>query len=220
MKFLQHWQQIECEIEFALYEGKVRESRARYEVELTAARRTLVRYLQIIRTSAVWLKARVLLACADAGDEVEVRQYADYLEVYYKGQLVEQLERARGEQKARVDYRHIIWSLVRKPGAFARYRFKEHLFPTQVFRLAYEALSRWHGGRADVEYVRILHLAANTLEARVERALSRLLEDGGPFDYAAVRVLAAPAPPQIPQLPSLSAPDLKVYDGLLQVVGR
>ena len=153
------------------------------------------------------------------GHEVEVRQYADYLEVYYKGQLVEQLERARGEQKARIDYRHIIWSLVRKPGAFARYRFKEHLFPTQVFRLAYEALSRWHGGRADVEYVRILHLAANTLEARVERALYRLLEDGGPFDYAAVRELAAPAPPQIPQLSSLSAPDLKVYDGLLQAVG-
>ncbi len=48
--------------------------------------------------------------------------YADYLEVYYKGQMVERLERVRGEQKARIDYRHIIWSLVRKPGAFARYR--------------------------------------------------------------------------------------------------
>ena len=86
---------------------------------------------------------------------------------------------------------------MRKPGAFARYRFKEHLFPTQVFRLAYDALSRWDG----------------------ERALSRLLEDDGPFDYAAVRELAAPALPQIPQLSSLSAPDLKVFDGLLQAVG-
>ena len=153
------------------------------------------------------------------GHEVEVRQYADYLELYYKGQMVERLERVRGEQKARIDYRHIIWSLVRKPGAFARYRFREHLFPTQVFRQAYDALSRWHGGRADVEYVRILHLAASTLEARVEQALSQLLLTGRSFDYAAVQELAAPTPPQIPQLPSLSAPDLKVYDALLQGVG-
>lgn len=153
------------------------------------------------------------------GHEVEVRQYADYLEVYYKGQMVERLERVRGEQKARIDYRHIIWSLVRKPGAFARYRFREQLFPTLVFGQAYDALSRWHGGRADVEYVRILHLAAGTLEARVERALAQLLSTGRSFDYAAVQELAAPAPPQIPQLPLLSAPDLKVYDALLQGVG-
>ena len=84
---------------------------------------------------------------------------------------------------------------------------------------AYDALGRWHGGRTDVEYVRILHLAASTLEARVERALSQLLLTGRSFDYAAVQELAAPTPPQIPQLPSLSAPDLKVYDALLQGVG-
>ena len=69
-----------------------------------------------------------------------------------------------------------------------------------------------------MEYVRILHLAASTLEARVERALSRLLLAGESFDYAAVQELAAPTPPQIPQLRSLSAPDLKVYDALLQGV--
>ena len=96
------------------------------------------------------------------GHEVKVHQYADYLEVYYKDHMVERLERVRGEHKSRIDYRHIIWSLVRKPGAFARYRFREHLFPTPVFRQAYDALGRWHGGRTDVEYVRILHLAAST----------------------------------------------------------
>ena len=85
------------------------------------------------------------------GHEVKVHQYADYLEVYYKDHMVERLERVRGEHKSRIDYRHIIWSLVRKPGAFARYRFREHLFPTPVFRQAYDALGRWHGGRTDVE---------------------------------------------------------------------
>ena len=69
-----------------------------------------------------------------------VRLYADWVEVYYKDTLVERMERVRGEREAHVDYRHIIGSLVRKPGAFARYRFREQLFPTMTFRLAYDTL--------------------------------------------------------------------------------
>jgi hypothetical protein len=149
------------------------------------------------------------------GMEVEVRQYADYLEVYYKGQLVEEMERLHGANDANIDYRHIVHSLVRKPGAFARYRFREHLFPTQNFRLAYEALCRWRGERADVEYVRILYLAATTMESEVDRALLLLLKSGVVFDYLKVRDLAAPLTPQVPKLLSLGVPDLKVYDALL-----
>ena len=89
------------------------------------------------------------------GKEVQIRLYAEHLEVYYKDHLVERMDRVRGERETRVDYRHIIGSLVRKPGAFARYRFREQMFPTMTFRLAYDALKRWRGERADVEYVRI-----------------------------------------------------------------
>jgi hypothetical protein len=147
--------------------------------------------------------------------EVEVRQYADHLEVYYKGHLVERMERARGSREAQIDYRHIIHSLVRKPGAFARYRFREQLFPTERFRLAYDALSKWRGERADVEYVRILHLAATTMESEVDHTLAVLLKEGKPFDYLMVRDLSAPATPQVPQLTTLGAPDLRLYDALL-----
>ena len=77
------------------------------------------------------------------GEEVQVRLYADSVEVLYRGNLMERMERVRGEREARVDYRHVIDSLVRKPGAFARYRFREHLFPTMTFRLAYDALKGW-----------------------------------------------------------------------------
>jgi hypothetical protein len=149
------------------------------------------------------------------GHEVEVRQYANQLEVYYKGHLVEKVERLRGANDARIDYRHIIGSLVRKPGAFARYRFREQLFPTQTFKFAYDALRRFRGERADVEYVRILHLAATTMESEVDRVLSALLELGEPFDYLKVRDLAAPVMPQVPELTSLGVVDLKVYDALL-----
>ena len=105
------------------------------------------------------------------GKEVQIRLYAERLEVYYKGHLVERMERVRGEREANVNYRHVIGSLVRKPGAFARYRFREQMFPTMTFRLAYDALKRWRGERADVEYVRILHLAATTMESTVDSAL-------------------------------------------------
>ena len=50
---------------------------------------------------------------------------------------------------------------------------------------------------------------------KVDRALGLLLEAGTPFDYAAVRELAAPALPQVPELASPRVVDLRVYDRLL-----
>ena len=152
------------------------------------------------------------------GKEVNIRLHADWVEVYYKDQLVERMERVHGEGEANVNYRHVIGSLVRKPGAFARYRFREQLFPTMHFRLAYDALREWRGERADVEYVRILHLAAaTTMEATVDSALSLLLEAGQPFDYPQVRDLAEPKVPEAPLLTRSGQPDLKIYDRLLTV---
>ena len=129
--------------------------------------------------------------------------------------LLRRLHRIRGKGKALIDYRHIIGSLVRKPGAFARYRFREQMFPSHTFRLAYDAMVGWKGERADVDYVRILHLAATTMEADVERALRRLLQCRVRFDYATVRQLAAPASPQIPVIELTAEVDLGVYDRLL-----
>ena len=149
------------------------------------------------------------------GVEVDVRLYTNRIEVYYKGHLVESMDRIRGGGEARIDYRHVIGSLVRKPGAFARYRFREQMFPSHTFRLAYDAMRGWKGERADVDYVRILHLAATTMECEVDRALRRLLESRVRFDYAVVRQLSAPASPEIPAVALPEAVDLSVYDRLL-----
>jgi hypothetical protein len=129
------------------------------------------------------------------GARVEARLCPDVVEVRYRDHLTETLPRLHGAPTARINYRHIIWSLVRKPGAFARYRYREELFPTLVFRRAYDALCAHHGTRADVEYVRVLHLAASTLEADVAAALETLLARGGAFD--------------------VGRPDLDTYDRLL-----
>jgi hypothetical protein len=130
------------------------------------------------------------------------------------------MPRLHGERDHRIDYRHVIWSLVRKPGAFARYRYREELFPSATFRRAYDALHYHRGERADVEYVRVLHLAASTMEAEVERALTALLAEEEPFDYAAVRDRVTPARPAVPELAIPRAPDLAIYDGLLQGAQR
>jgi hypothetical protein len=152
------------------------------------------------------------------GKELEVRQHADVIELWYADKLTETMPRIRGEKPYRIDYRHVIWSLVRKPGAFARYRYREELFPSLTFRRAYDALVDARGERADVEYVRILHLAASTMEADVERALENLLERGERFDYAGVKALAAPDKPEVPQV-HIPAPDLSEYDRLLAWAG-
>lgn len=149
------------------------------------------------------------------GHTVEVRQHPARIEVRYRGQLIEEMPRLRGGQDHRVDYRHIIRALIRKPGAFARYRYREELFPSLVFRQAYDALGGMHGERADVEYVRVLHLAATHGEARVASTLTGLLAASSPFDYATVQAHVSPATPTIPVL-TLPVPDLAVYDALLR----
>lgn len=148
------------------------------------------------------------------GCRVKIRQYPDIIEVYYREKLTEMMPRIRGEQPYRIDYRHVIWSLVKKPGAFARYRYREELFPSLVFRRAYDALVDARGERADVEYVRILHLAASTMQADVEHAIHALLERGERPDYVAVKAVCAPDKPVIPEV-HIGAPDLASYDRLL-----
>jgi hypothetical protein len=150
------------------------------------------------------------------GCEVEIRLHPDVVEVFYRDRQkpTATMPRIRGDRHHQIDFRHVIWSLVRKPGAFARYRFREELFPSLVFRRAYDALVDARGERADVEYVRILHLAASTMLADVELALEMLLARGDRPDFITVKSLAAPETPSVPHV-HIPDPDLTVYDRLL-----
>jgi hypothetical protein len=112
------------------------------------------------------------------GEKVEARLGTETIEVWYAGQKMEELPRLRGRGKYRVDYRHIIDWLVRKPGAFENYRYREELFPTSRFRMAWDALRETAPLRANKRYLEILELAAKEGEARVDEALRCLLEQG------------------------------------------
>lgn len=153
------------------------------------------------------------------GEEVDLRLHAESIEIWHGEEMVGSIERQRGRGNVAIDYRHVIWSLVRKPGAFARYRYREALFPTLTFRRAYDALLDRLGSGADVEYVRILHLAASTSEAAVEAALEALIEDGELRDYVQVRAAAAPEPVEVPSC-AIEPPDLAAYDAITLVGGE
>jgi len=135
------------------------------------------------------------------GERVRVRLYEDHLEVRYAGKIQLSCERALGRDGHRINYRHIIWSLIRKPGAFERYRWREALFPTIVFRRAYDALCEsLESGKATRQYLRILKLSADTMETKVELALSRLLADGELPLADAVRQQVEPSAPEVPMI--------------------
>ena len=75
-----------------------------------------------------------------AGEKVKVRVFADKLEIWYAQRHIETLPRLRGENGHCINYHHIIDRLVRKPGAFENYCYKDDLFPTSLFRIAYDIL--------------------------------------------------------------------------------
>jgi len=87
---------------------------------------------------------------------------------------VAQLPRAAGDCGAVIDFRHLIGHLLRKPGAFAGYRWREELFPAPVYRAAYDHLQRV-SVQADLRYLQILEVAADRGVVAVENALETLL---------------------------------------------
>jgi hypothetical protein len=106
--------------------------------------------------------------------------------------------------------------LVRKPGAFRRYVFREALFPSLEFRRTYDALALGGADQADLDYVRILHLAASDGEQCVRVVLAALLAAQITPTYEAVRaeVRGERMPEGMPYL-EITPPDLAVYDRLL-----
>jgi hypothetical protein len=155
------------------------------------------------------------------GEWVKVRIFEDRIVVRYAGKDELDCERLRGRNLRRIDYRHVIWSLVRKPGGFARYIYREEMFPSVVFRRAYDAIQTpHHGVKGDLEYLRILHHAATSMEADVEAALSMLLTEGKPVTVNAVKALMTTSSARI-EVPELvpQPVDLSAYDALIAEVG-
>jgi len=152
------------------------------------------------------------------GEEVTVRRYEEHLEVYYDGHLQERMPRLKGEKDHAINYRHIIEWLVRKPGAFQSYRFRQELFPTEVFRRSYDRLREACSERtADVEYLRILRQAARTMQTQTEQVLLELERRDLVPRWNLVLEFWPQPETLLPDLVALTA-DLNDYDSLFQGV--
>jgi len=151
------------------------------------------------------------------GEHVNIRLYAEYLEVWYGQKKVDHMPRLRGESNHSINYRHVIDWLVRKPGAFENYKWREDLFPTIRFRMAYDILKEEHVlSVAAKEYLKILEFAAKGDESAVDKALRILIDSGESIGSTAVDDIIK-AGVVIPAVTNVTIPNVKltVYDSLL-----
>ncbi len=150
------------------------------------------------------------------GHTLRVELHEAELKVYLGREFLFSLPRLRGDRGSRVDFRHVIAPLLRKPGAFVHYRHREALYPGGVYRAAYDRLVAEHGERPGViEYLQVLKLAAEEGVERVEAGLREQLAQGGKWRALQVRERLVPTAPKVIELAGLT-PSLKAYDTLLE----
>ena len=152
------------------------------------------------------------------GETVKIRLYADKLEIWYAQRYIETLPRLRGEKGHYINYRHHIDRLVRKPGAFENYCYKDDLFPTSQFRIAYDILRDTYSIRqANKEYLKILELAAKDSESLVNEALRLLINLEEEIGFEKVKQFIdskqkTPEPTEV----YIEPVDIDDYDSLLE----
>lgn len=151
------------------------------------------------------------------GEKVKVRMFDTRIEVFYGGMRQFRADRLRGEANHWINYRHVISSLIRKPGAFERYRYRDDLFPALGFRRAYDRLKVALSDRdADLNYLRILHLAATWSEAGVLAALSQCASRDEVPTIEVVKERMQIDFPEVPLLTEIKI-DLGCFDQLLDL---
>lgn len=150
------------------------------------------------------------------GQELKVEVYERELKLYSGRELLLVLPRHGGDRGVVLDYRHVIDHLLRKPGAFERYRYREQLYPSRSFREAHDCLVAKHGQRGGaVEYLRLLKLASKVGQSDIEVMLADYLSPPYPeWSVGELRRILQPAPQSPLALIELQ-PEWQSYDALL-----
>ncbi len=106
---------------------------------------------------------------------LRARIYESRIELWHEQSCVAAFERHGKMGGACVDWRHLIEDLCRKPGAFARYRYRESFYPSLLWREVNDQLrERFSIARADSDYLQMLRLSLEHGMDRMEELLSSL----------------------------------------------
>lgn len=153
-----------------------------------------------------------------AGKRLRAHLYEDRIEFFHGRVVVAVVDRHHGDRGTYVNWRHLLEAMQRKPGAFRRYRYREHFFPSILWRKAYDVLQQAHSeGRAEREYLGLLALAKEEArQALVEEAITSLLAKGDlSLDAARQALGVSEASPEVVEAVAVLQADLSVYDTLV-----
>jgi len=123
------------------------------------------------------------------GEKVDVFIYADRLRVFYAQKEIQEMPRLRGESRYNIQYRHVIGSLIRKPGAFENYKYKSYMYPSTYFKMAYDILKSENPSKYVKLYLEILYLAGYENEEKVEQILKRMIDRSEEICPARIKTL-------------------------------
>jgi hypothetical protein len=154
------------------------------------------------------------------GHRVQIRVLADSIELWHAAKKQLAMPRLVGKGSENVDFRHVIDSLVRKPGAFANYRYREHMYPTMELRKAFDHfVERLGEGEGTRVYLRLLLLSKQEGLAATEPVMAQLKAMGdGLTKKAAFALLETPTATSMAAVrdADVEVPDLDTYDDLLE----
>jgi transposase InsO family protein len=156
-----------------------------------------------------------------AGHRLKVRLHSAHLEAWLGGVKVFECERLYGSTEnrhpKRIDWRHMLPSLKRKPGAFARWVLRDAMFPRSEYARAWEFIRERLPERSACRLmVDLLDLAerANVV-AELAGELDALRARDELPDIDALRERFAPRPALMPSV-RVVMPAAAVYDELLE----
>ncbi len=154
--------------------------------------------------------------------KVDVRISAEWIKVTHHGIEVQSMPRLIGVGGSAINYRHVIDSLVRKPGAFENYKYRQDMFPTSHFRIAYDMLCDAHSGKVAVRnYLQILQIAARESQDAVQDALRHQIQSGQSIDVELVRQMVSEAIEIKPATDiDVESPNLNDFDELFHTFDK
>ena len=156
-----------------------------------------------------------------AGHRLKVRLHSTHLDAWLGGVKVFECERlhasATDRHPRQIDWRHMLPSLKRKPGAFARWVLRDAMFPRSEYAQAWERISTKLPERAACRLmVELLDLADRAgVVAELAGVLAALHANDELPDIDELREHFAPRPPTMPDVQVL-LPATSVYDELLE----